>query len=103
MPIAAVLFHRLAAAEYRTAIAWYRTRSPNAAQRFRDEIRRVTERIAAAPHQETPFQGSYFWTRARRFPYMVYYEVRDPSLVVIYAVAHGRRRTGYWLRRTRRP
>jgi len=103
MSTAAVLFHRLAAVEYRTAIAWYRKRSPNATQRFRAEIRRLTERIAAAPFQGTPFQGAYHWMRVRRLPYVVYYEIRDPTLVVIYAVAHGRRRAGYWLRRTRRP
>ncbi len=26
-------------------------------------------------------------------------EVVDPSLIRIYAVAHGRRRLGYWMRR----
>jgi plasmid stabilization system protein ParE len=99
----AVLFHRLAAAEYRSAVAWYRKRSPNAAQRFRAEIRRVTARMAASPQQGTPFQGAYRWMRTRRFPYWVYYEVRSPTLIVIYAVTHGRRRLGYWLRRTRQP
>src|SRR6266566_8820656 len=94
-----VVFHRLAGAEYRAAMAWYRKRSPNAAQRFRGEIRRLTERMAATPQQGTPFQGSFRWMRAGRFPYLVYYEVRDPTLIVIYAVAHGRRRAGYWLRR----
>ena len=102
MATAAVLFHRLAASEYRAAVAWYRKRSPNAAQRLRGEMRRVTDRIAAAPNQGTPFQGPFYWIRTRRFPYVVYYEVRDPTLVVIFALAHGRRRLGYWLRRTRK-
>ena len=103
MAPAAVLIHRLAAAEYRVAVAWYRKRSRMAAQRFRAEIQRLTERIAAAPQQGTPFQGAYHWVRPRRFPYIVYYEIRDPTQVVIYAVAHGHRRPGYWLRRVRRP
>ena len=100
MPNATVLYHRLAARDYRTALAWYKKRSCGAAQRFREEVRRVTERIAATPLQGTPLRGTYFWMRTRRFPYWLYYEVRDPTLVVIYAVAHGRRRLGYWLRRT---
>jgi plasmid stabilization system protein ParE len=101
MPTPGVLFHRLAAAEYRSAVAWYRKRSPSAARRFRAEIRRVTDRVAAAPQQGTPFLGSYYWMRTRRFPYWLYYEIRYPKLIVIYAVAHGGRRPTYWLRRTR--
>jgi hypothetical protein len=39
--------------------------------------------------------------RTRRYPYVIYYEVIDPALVTILAVAHGRHRPGYWLWRTR--
>jgi len=38
--------------------------------------------------------------RVRRFSYVLYYEVLDPTQVLIYAVAHTSRRPGYWLRRT---
>jgi len=31
---------------------------------------------------------------------VLYYEVLDPTQVLIYAVAHTSRRPGYWLRRT---
>jgi hypothetical protein len=31
----------------------------------------------------------------KRFPYAVYFELRDEECVV-WAVAHGRRRPGYW-------
>jgi len=32
---------------------------------------------------------------------LLFYEVRDPQPVLIYALAHVRRRSGYWLRRIR--
>lgn len=39
--------------------------------------------------------------RVRRFSYILYYEILDPTQVVVYAVAHSSRRPGYWLRRPR--
>jgi hypothetical protein len=37
--------------------------------------------------------------RLRRFPYILYYHVVDDSLALVLAVAHARRRPGYWRRR----
>ena len=99
MPKAVIHFHPLAAAEYRAALSWYRNRSNMAAQGFRDEIRRVIHRIAADPDQGTIFRGPYRWMRLRRFPYLVFYKSLSANAVRIQAVAHGRRRLGYWLRR----
>ena len=93
-----VLFHRLAAREYRLARAWYRRRSPSAAERFRAEVDRVVKRISEAPLQGAVFRGTFRWRRTRRFPYLLFYEVVDSSVIRVYAVAHGRRRLGYWLR-----
>lgn len=94
-----VVFHRLAAREYRQARAWYRRRSPAAAERFRDEVDRAVQRIREAPLEGAIFRGTIRWRHTRRFPYLLFYEVVDPSLIRIYAVAHGRRRLGYWMRR----
>ena len=94
-----VVFHRLAAQEYRSALSWYQRQSPAAAERFRAEIDRVVERISASPLQGTVFRDTFRWMRVRRFPYLLYYEIVDSTLIRIYAVAHGRRRLGYWIRR----
>jgi hypothetical protein len=37
--------------------------------------------------------------RLHRFPYLLYYEIRDPHPVLIYAATHSSGRSGYWLRR----
>jgi plasmid stabilization system protein ParE len=95
-----VLFHHLAAREYVAAHRWYARRSPAAAQRFREAIDRVVERLESDPEQGTPFRDSFRWMRTRRFPYLLYYEIFDPGPIWVYAVAHSRRRPGYWLRRT---
>jgi len=96
-----IRFHRLAALEYRLAFNWYANRSPSAARRFRREIKRVIEQILHAPHLGSVYRGPYRWMRLRRFPYLIYYARIDPTHVILYALAHGRRRPGYWLWRTR--
>ncbi len=101
MPNAAVILHPLAAKEYRSAREWYDHRSPTAGQKFRAEMARVVDRMAKVPELGSPFRGPYRWMRLRRFPYLLYYEIVDSTTVVVYAVAHGRRRPGYWIRRTR--
>ncbi|SRR5260370_42348219 len=90
-----VLFHPKAAKEYRLAQRWYARRSLTAARRFQEAIDKVIERLETAAEQGSPFRAHYHWLRARRFPYYLF----NPKLVWVYAVAHGRRRPGYWLRR----
>ncbi|HKI36545.1 MAG TPA: type II toxin-antitoxin system RelE/ParE family toxin [Gemmataceae bacterium] len=97
----AVIFHRLAALEYHRAHAWYARRSPAAALRFRDEVRRVVQLIDQAPDQGVVYRGPFRWMRLRRYPYVLYYAQVSPTQVTVFAVAHASRRTGYWLRRTR--
>jgi plasmid stabilization system protein ParE len=64
------------------------------------EVYRVAQRIATSAELGTPYRQLYRWMRLLRFPYLFYYEIRDSQTVLIYAVAHGRRRQGYWQRRT---
>jgi|SRR6516165_570465 plasmid stabilization system protein ParE len=97
-----VVFHRLAAQEYRKALAWYRRRSATAAARFRTQVGIALEKILVSPEVGTVFR-EYRWIRTRRFPYLIFYDADDPTVIRVYAVAHGRRRLGYWLRRPKRP
>ena len=62
-----VVFHHLAAREYREARAWYQTRSPAAAERFRVEFDRVVQRIRDAPLAGAIFRDEIRWMRLRRF------------------------------------
>jgi hypothetical protein len=59
---AQVLFHRLAAQEYRKALAWYRRRSSAAADRFRTHVGLALEKIVASPETGTMFRG-YRWVK----------------------------------------
>jgi len=101
MPSAAIRLDPAAAQEFWAALAWYKARSVRAAQKFRAEFKRLAKRLAAAPERGTLYRNTYYWVRMRRFPYVLYYEVVDPTQVNLLAVAHTRRRAGYWLKRTR--
>jgi plasmid stabilization system protein ParE len=78
---------------------WYARRSLQALTRFQDAVEEAVERIASAPHRWPVFGRDYRSVRAGRFPYILYYRMIDPGRVLVVAVAHARRRPGYWSRR----
>ena len=99
MPVRAVDIHPRAAREARTASRRYARHSPAKAGRFQAAVYAVLQRVSAAAEQGSPLGERFRWMRVRKFPYLVYYEIRDPQPVLVYAVAHVSRRPGYWLRR----
>jgi plasmid stabilization system protein ParE len=93
-------FHPRAIVEARAARRWYARRSPAVAGRFVTQLDHAMAQIAAAPQQWPAYlQGTRFY-RLHRFPYLVVYR-ELPASVQIIAVAHTRRRPGYWRRRVR--
>jgi len=90
-----VELHSEAFEEAERALFWYRERSPRAAESFLIEFQRVLDRIAETPHLWPKAAGGW-----RRYPFLgfpffvVYQELRNSIFVV--AVAHGRRKPGYW-------
>jgi plasmid stabilization system protein ParE len=93
-----------ASAEMAEAAAWYEERVSGLGDRFLSELEAAFTRI-----DETPFIGPP-WTHRRlpdgvrrmflrSFPYSAVY-VLQPRVVVV-AVAHVRRRPGYWAKRLR--
>ena len=103
MSAVTVAFHRLAARELRQACDWYEERGAGLGRSLAAEVDRATEQIAAEPGRWPTFRKNYRWVRLHRFPYLLYYTVVDPHRVLVLAVAHGRRRSGYWVHRAGRP
>jgi plasmid stabilization system protein ParE len=95
MPVRVVEFHPQAEREIASAERWYHRRSPIVAQRLLQAIDEAVQRITNAAEQGSPYQQNYRWMRVKRFPYVIYYEIRDPNPVFVYAVAHTSRRPGY--------
>jgi ParE toxin of type II toxin-antitoxin system, parDE len=96
-----VRFHRLAAQEYRNARSWYERRREGLGFDFRAEVDRAIARVTSQPDRWPSFRERFRRVRLRRFPYALYCHIADPDLILVLAVAHSRRRPGYWLRRER--
>ena len=90
--------HPDASREAEAAVEWYARRSPQAAWQFAIELRSAIERIGRTPNQ---FPMLAFGARKlvlSRFPYLVvFYETK--TMIEVVAVAHARRRPGYWQER----
>jgi len=61
------------------------------------ETERVIELVGATPELGAPYVEGEGIRRVllQRFPFAVVYQV-EPELILIVAVAHQRRRPGYW-------
>ncbi len=93
-----VTFHGEALEEYLAAVAWYERDYPGRGERFSVALEQVLAAIAEAPQTFPNRLGAYTVT-LHRFPYVVFYEVVDAETLRVLAVAHARRRPGYWNKR----
>ncbi len=100
MPAMEVVFHRLAAREYRAARDWYAARSREAAERFLSSVDKAIEHIAAGYEGLPIVSHHYRRVRVNRFPYILIYRSLSEDSVMIVAVAHTSRRADYWRRRS---
>ena len=90
-----VVLYEEAIAEARAAREWYEARSATAAQAFFAELDYAIEQIGELPELwPTYIEGTRRYL-LHRFPFSVVYRKRRTSIQVI-AVAHNRRRAGYW-------
>jgi plasmid stabilization system protein ParE len=93
-----VEFHPDAVAEAHSAWQWYAERSPLAAAAFLSELDRAIALVSKGPYQWPQYVAGTRRYALRRFPYVLVYRERGDSVQII-AVAHGRRRPGYWRHR----
>ncbi|MFN0151148.1 MAG: type II toxin-antitoxin system RelE/ParE family toxin [bacterium] len=87
--------HPEAIAEARAAQSWYAERSAAAADAFLAEIDLAVSRILEAPHRWVEHHAGTRRYLLHRFPFSIVYHLSDGVIHVV-AVAHGRRRPGYW-------
>jgi len=90
-----VHLHPEAVSEARAAYAWYAARSALAAAFFLAELDDAVARVQESPDAWSTYVEATRRYLLRRFPYFVVYRV-SPGRVEILAVAHARRRPGYW-------
>ena len=86
-----VEYHEGAVADVKSALVWYRERSPNAALDFIEELHRATNTIRESPDRWPLGANSTRQFLLWRFPFSVIYSEQE-SAITIWAVAHGSRR-----------
>jgi plasmid stabilization system protein ParE len=98
MIVRQLFFHPSAIDEGDAAARWYRERSARAAARFISEVFDVIDKVLATP-QRWP-AGAHGTRKAKLpcFPFIVIYREADHAIQIL-AIAHCRRRPGYWKRR----
>ena len=95
MTAAQIAFHPAAIEEGVAAARWYRVRSRRAAERFVKEIRRALDRIADAPQRWLAGPQGTRKVRVICFPFLIIYRDTGENVQIL-AIAHARRRPGYW-------
>jgi plasmid stabilization system protein ParE len=94
-PSLVVELHVEAEHELREAFLWYFERDAGTAGRFEVAVERALAALAEAPLQSPEIEPGRRRLLIDRFPYALIYAVEGRRIVVL-AVAHSRRRPGYW-------
>src|SRR5262249_43774305 len=84
--------------EVEAAARWYAERSAAAAAAFSVEIDAAESSIVRLPEAWPPFVHGTRRYLLQRFPFSVVYRIKDRRILIV-AVAHARRRPGYWTAR----
>ena len=88
-------FHPEAEQEFVEAAAYYEQNVTGLGQRFGSEVRHAIERLLEYPELGSPIDADLRRLLLTRFPYFLIYSFTADLLRVV-AVAHARRRPGYW-------
>lgn len=94
-----VLIHRLARAELDEGMTHYEQQEPGLGLDLQAEVEQAVATIQRNPALGASYKETAFrYLVLHRFPYVVYY-LDLAEVIWIAAIAHGKRRPGYWRRR----
>ena len=96
-----VRYHPEADQELAATAVFYHNQAPGLGADFLDEVERTESFLLAFPHAGRPLRGGIRRHSVRRFPFDLIYEVKGDGLWIL-AVAHQRRKPGYWVDRATR-
>ena len=92
---------QLASDEFQEAVRWYEARRTGLGGEFFEAVAATLSRIENNPDIGTTISADGQTRRAlvAKFPYQIVYRLR-PTEIVIVAIAHLKRRPGYWKSRS---
>ena len=90
-----------AEAELMAAAEWYESRQPGLGVAFVEAVGRALEGLIEVPQTNPLWRRGYPYRRhvMRRFPYTIIFTVTEELSIEVTAIAHARRKPGYWLTR----
>jgi plasmid stabilization system protein ParE len=77
------------------AVAYFDEQRDGLGDRFERELADTVEILAEYPRSGKPLSKLVRKLRLRTFPYNLIYTIDDDEIIIV-AVAHHRRHTGYW-------
>jgi toxin ParE1/3/4 len=87
-----------AQAEFKEAFDFYESRQPGLGDDFTADFERAVAEILQNPSLGRRLAGNVRRWPFHDFPYALIYQIR-PDFILIVAVAHFRRKPGYWRKR----
>ena len=93
-----IVIHEGAEEDLNAAAQFYESREPGLGQQFLEELSQAFQRLIKKPYSYSILFDDYRRCLMNRFPYGVVYRIAERQLL-IFAVAHVRRRPGFWIDR----
>jgi plasmid stabilization system protein ParE len=81
--------------EYAEALRWYTERSVQAAERFEAEFGSALDAIAADPNRFPMCDARHRYLLMDHYPFQIVFREFGSGIAIV-AVAHAKRRPGYW-------
>jgi toxin ParE2 len=93
--VTTVRYHPAAEDELLNEIGFLELRAAGLGRRFFGEIQRAERLVAQLPESGYELSSGIRKCRLRKFPFSLIYSMEKEGLLIL-AVAHHRRRPGYW-------
>jgi toxin ParE1/3/4 len=90
-----VRFHPAARRELVRAVEYYNQRAPDLGDDLAAEVETVIRDIQEYPELGSPGAVDIRRVLVRRFPFSLFYQMRNQAIVVL-ALSNHRRKPGYW-------
>jgi toxin ParE1/3/4 len=91
-----LIFHPEAEEELDAAVAYYEGKRKGVGLEFRDEVEAAVQVIQQSPKLRPTYKNTnYRKSVLKRFPFTIFYLEREEEIWIC-AVAHQKRRPGYW-------
>lgn len=90
-----ISFHPEATAELEASADWYAKRSPHAARDFCVAVDVAIANIEADPERFVQIDDRHLACSVQKFPFQIVFQYYDDRVYIV-AIAHAKRRPGYW-------